>query len=112
MEKIIKLARKLRKNQTDQEYKLWTLLRNRQLNNLKFRRQVPIEKYIADFMCEEKKLIIEIDGGQHNSPCNIKEDEERTKYFESLGYRVVRFWNNEIDNNIEGVYLKLLEIAK
>ena len=110
MDKLFTLARNLRKNQTPQEKKLWELLRNKKFKNLKFKRQVPFEKYIADFMCESQKLIIEIDGGQHNKEENILYDEERTKYFEKEGYRVIRFWNNEIDENIEGVYLRLLKI--
>ena len=106
------IARKLRKNSTEQERLLWKLLRNRQFMNLKFKRQFPIGDYIVDFICEEKKLVIEIDGGQHNEPENISSDNTRTKYIESCGYKVIRFWNNEISNNLEGVYLKLQEIVK
>ena len=110
-EKYIK-ARSLRKKSTIQEQKLWNLIRNRQLNNLKFIRQYPIGTYIVDFACREKKIIIEIDGGQHNQDKNILYDTERTKYFEKLGYKVIRFWNNDIDNNIEGVYQRLSEFIK
>ena len=112
MDKHYNLARNLRKNQTPQEKKLWDILRNKKFENLKFKRQVPFGKYIADFLCESKKLIIEIDGGQHNEEENILYDKERTAFFEKEGYRVIRFWNNEIDGNIEGVYLKLMEIVK
>ena len=112
MKNLCNLAKKLRKNQTQQEKIMWDLLRNKKFENLKFKRQVPFEKYIADFICEKEKLIIEIDGGQHNDTINIEKDNERTKYFENEGYRVIRFWNNEIDNDLEGVYLKLLEILK
>ena len=102
-------ARILRKNMTKQERILWTFLRKKNINNLKFRRQYPIGNYIVDFICNEKKLIIEIDGGQHNENKNITYDKERTKYLESKGYKVIRFWNNDIDNNIEEVYLDILK---
>ncbi len=101
------LARKLRKNQTPQERKMWNLLRNRQFHNLEFRRQFPMENYVADFLCKKEKIIIEIDGSQHNLEENILKDELRTKFFETKGYRIIRFWNNDIDNNIEGVFLEL-----
>lgn len=109
MDKKYFLARNLRKNMTPQEAKLWNLLKNRQLNGLKFVRQYPIGSYIVDFVCRTKYLVIEIDGGQHNHPENISDDNIRTKFIESKGYNVIRFWNNEIDENIERVYLKILE---
>ena len=102
-------ARNLRKNMTKQERILWKLLRKKSINNLKFRRQYPIGNYIVDFICNEKNLIIEIDGGQHNEDQNIIYDQVRTKYLESKGYKVIRFWNNDIDNNIEGVYQEILK---
>ena len=67
----------------------------------------PIGDYIVDFICKETKLIIEIDGGQHNEPENIEYDKIRTEFLNSLGYRVLRFWNNEIYENIDGVLLKI-----
>ena len=103
------LARNLRKNSTIQERRLWNLLKNRQFHNLKFKRQQPIGDYIVDFICKEAKIIIEIDGGQHNEPENIEYDKTRTEYLNNLGYKVVRFWNNEIYENIEGVVLRLKE---
>ena len=103
------LARNLRKNSTKQERRLWNLLKNRQFHNLKFKRQQPIGDYIVDFICKEAKIIIEIDGGQHNEPENIEYDKTRTEYLNNLGYKVVRFWNNEIYENIEGVVLRLRE---
>ena len=106
---IIQRARTLRKNMTKQERILWQFLRKKSINNLKFRRQYPIGKYIVDFICNEKKIIIEIDGGQHNEVKNIAYDKERTKYLESKGYKVIRFWNNDIDNNIEWVYQEILK---
>ena len=103
------LARNLRKNSTIQERRLWNLLKNRQFHNLKFKRQQPIGDYIVDFICKEAKIIIEVDGGQHNEPKNIEYDKTRTEYLNNLGYKVVRFWNNEIYENIEGVVLRLKE---
>ncbi len=110
MERKYTLARMLRKNITKEERILWQLLRNRQFFGLKFRRQFPIGKYIVDFVCERKKVVIELDGGQHNEPENILLDEERTKFIENQGYKVIRFWNSDINKNISGVYDKLLEI--
>lgn len=110
MKKQYHIARALRKNSTKQERILWKLIRNRQFLGLKFRRQFPIGEYIVDFVCEEKKIVIELDGGQHNQPLSIKKDSLRTKFIESKGYKVVRFWNCDINDNFEGVYLKLKEI--
>ena len=110
MERKYALARTLRKNTTKEERILWQLLRNRHFFGLKFRRQFPIGKYIVDFVCESKKVVIELDGGQHNEPENILLDEERTKFIENQGYKVIRFWNSDINKNISGVYDKLLEI--
>ncbi len=103
-------ARNLRKNMTDQERKLWKIIKNKQFYGYRFLRQYIIDNYIVDFVCCEKKIIIEIDGGQHNITENITYDEKRTAYLESVGYTVVRFWNNDIDFNIEGVYQKLQEV--
>lgn len=108
----INLARILRKNMTKQERILWKLLRNSNLNNYKFRRQHPIGDYIVDFVCMEKFLIIEVDGGQHNQKVNIENDKKRTEYFEKRGFNVVRFWNSDIDLNIDGVYKELLKYLK
>lgn len=110
MNKLTNLAKNLRQNQTQQEYILWNLLRNHKFHNLKFKRQQPIGNYIVDFICKDIKLIIELDGGQHNTKEKILADEERTIFLESKGYKVIRFWNNEIDNNLEGVYLELEKI--
>jgi very-short-patch-repair endonuclease len=94
-------ARSLRKNQTDAERLLWQKLRNRQLLNVKFRRQFPIEPYIADFVCLEPKLIIELDGSQHFD--QISYDNKRTDFLKQRGFEVLRFWNNDVFNNTEGV---------
>ena len=100
------VARVLRKNQTPQEQKLWNLIRNNQLG-VKFKRQYPIGNYIVDFVCREKWLVIELDGSQHNEDENILNDNERTLYLNSRGFKVIRFWNNDINNNIEGVILEI-----
>ena len=107
MNKNVKLAKILRKNQTEQEEKLWQLIRNNKFYGYKFRRQVPIGDYIVDFLCLEKRIVIELDGGQHNEPEYIRYDNERTAYLEHRGYKVIRFWNNEVNENIIGVYEKL-----
>ena len=108
MNKYNLLARNLRKTQTTQEQKLWNLLRNRQLLGCKFKRQYPIGNYIVDFVCREKKLVIELDGGQHNIVENINYDIERSKYLNIRGFKIIRFWNTEIDENIEGVVDKIM----
>lgn len=94
-------ARALRKNPTDAEGKLWAHLRLRQLGGYKFRRQHPIGTYIVDFFCIEKKLIIEVDGGQYDD--NKCYDSKRDKWLENKGFRVLRFWNNEVLTYIETV---------
>ena len=109
MDDRVYLARLLRKNATKQERVLWNLLRNSNLKNYKFKRQQPLGKYIVDFICKEKMLIIEVDGGQHNKPEDILYDTERSKYLESRGFKVLRFWNNDIDKNITGVYETILK---
>ena len=104
-------SKELRKNMTDAEKKLWQYIRKEQINGLKFRRQQPIGPYIADFICQPIKLIIELDGGQHNENENIKYDEKRTEYLQNAGYIVLRIWNNEIFQNIESVVEKIIETA-
>jgi len=100
---LINNARELRKNQTDAESLLWQLLRNRQIENTKFRRQCPIDPYILDFYCHEKKLAIELDGGQHNTEEGKEKDRTRTGLLKSKGIRVLRFWNNDVLQNTESV---------
>ena len=92
--KIFSNSRELRQNQTDAEIKLWQVLRAHQLSNVHFRRQHPIGPYIVDFCAPRQKLIIELDGGQHLDQWVY--DAERTAFFELKGYRVLRFWNNEV----------------
>ena len=92
----ISQARDLRKKETESEQILWSWLCDNQLNGAKCRRQQPIGNYIVDFVCLDKKLIIEIDGGQHNEEQFIKKDKERTRWLQSEGFRVIRFWNNDV----------------
>ncbi len=94
---------------TKQETKVWSLIKDRKFYGYRFLRQYPIGNYIVDFICRSKKIIIEIDGGQHNEPENIEYDKLRTQYLEEKGYKVVRFWNNDIDKNLLGVYRILQE---
>lgn len=102
------LARNLRKYQTPQEKKLWNLLRNHRFYGYEFRRQYCIGNYIVDFICREKKIVIELDGGQHNEPEHIKYDNERTAFLVSKGFKVISFWNKDINENIDGIYEQLL----
>jgi len=96
----------LRVNQTDAERRLWSHLRNRGLEGHKFRRQFTVGPFIADFVCAEDMLIVELDGGQHSE--RISEDARRTVFLESLGYRVLRFWNNDVLLNTDGVLEAIL----
>jgi very-short-patch-repair endonuclease len=96
-------ARHLRKESTDVEKILWLHLRARRLAGVKFRRQQIIRNYIVDFVSQEKKLIIELDGGQHNNDENKYRDVLRTQVLQRDGYRVLRFWNNEVTDNLEDV---------
>ena len=99
----LKNAKKMRSNMTPAETKMWRILRGKRFQDLKFKRQVLIGNYIVDFLCENKKIIIEIDGGQHNEELNIQSDNNRTHYLENNGYKVLRFWNDEVMKNIDGV---------
>ena len=99
----LKRATRLRGDMTDAEKKLWYRLRLKQLDGHAFRRQVSVGDYIVDFACLREKLIIEVDGGQHD--WRKPEDDARTAELEARGYRVVRFWNNEVMENIDGVLL-------
>ena len=105
MEKrLTPVARKLRTDQTDAEKLLWSRLRNRQLG-AKFVRQYPIGNYVADFAARSARLIVELDGGQHN----VAADADRTQALAADGFHVIRFWNNDVIENIDGV---LEEIAR
>ncbi len=97
--KTLNFAKELRKSQTNAEGLLWYYLKNKQLGGYKFKRQQPIDKYIVDFVCFEKKLIIELDGSQHNEDKNIKHDKIRDSFLRSLGFTILRFCNDEIFTN-------------
>lgn len=103
----LKRAKQLRRKMTPQERLLWSRLRNRQLGNFKFRKQQPLGPFIADFVCQQVKLVIEADGSQHNDSCN---DARRDRWMEEQGYTVLRFWNNEVNENLEGVLEAILNI--
>jgi very-short-patch-repair endonuclease len=96
-------ARKLRREQTDVERKLWYALRDRRFHAFKFRRQQPIGPYIVDFVCFEAKLVIELDGDQHGAATDEAYDCARTERLAADGFRVVRFWNHELNDNFDGV---------
>jgi len=106
----------LRQNLTDAEHKLWQELRGRQLRGFKFRRQHPIEHYVADFACISVKLIIEVDGATHSEAPELEYDEKRTLFLQSLGWHVIRFTNTEVfydcDGVVEATYEALLKLSK
>jgi very-short-patch-repair endonuclease len=110
MNQIRSRARALRKNPTDVERLLWRHLRMWQLDGYKFRRQQPIGNYIVDFVCLEKRLIIELDGGQHAEQSNY--DSERDAWLRDQRFTVLRFWNNDVLKNFEGVIAKIFEMLK
>lgn len=104
-------ARQLRKNPTEAERTLWRHLRLRQLDGYKFRRQQPVGPYIVDFVCFEKRVILELDGGQHSTQTVY--DTERSAWLEAQGFHVLRFWNHEIFQDIEtvkGVIRKIMQV--
>jgi very-short-patch-repair endonuclease len=101
-----RFAKQLRKDMTDAEKKLWYALRDRRFENFKFRRQVPIGKYIADFVCQDCKLIVELDGSQHEGS---EHDKERDAWLTSIGYRVMRFWNIDTFKALDGTLLAILD---
>ena len=100
-------ARGLRRRQTDAERRLWSRLRDRRLQGAKFARQVPVGVYVVDFCCRELKVIVELDGGQH--AVQARSDAERTAFLEALGYRVLRFWNNDALANTDGVLQRIAQ---
>ena len=101
----IENARKLRKSMTDAERALWRLFRDRRMQGWRFRRQEPIGRYIVDFVCFEARLVIEIDGGQH---FESETDKKRDAYLQSQGFHVLRFWNNDVLSNPDGVYRTIM----
>ncbi len=102
IEEVLKnRARYLRKASTDAENHLWHYLRGRRLGGYKFKRQVPIGTYIVDLLCQRKRLIIELDGSQHMEAMNY--DRDRTAFLERKGYKVMRFWNNDVLTQTENI---------
>jgi very-short-patch-repair endonuclease len=102
--RAIRIARRLRIDQTDAERVLWNRLRNRQIDGHKFVRQEPIKGYVCDFVCRERLLVIEVDGGQHN---DSTKDAVRDQRLTNDGYKVLRFWNNDVLGNLDGVLITI-----
>ena len=104
-------ARKLRKNATDAEQRLWYALRSLKPLGMHFRRQAPIGHYFPDFVCHRSKIVIELDGSQHADGAVVEYDAQRTVYLSSRGYRVLRFWNCDVIDNRDGVVETILAAA-
>jgi very-short-patch-repair endonuclease len=108
LKRLTGIARRLRREMTPQERTLWNILRDRRLDGIKFRKQMPLgDRYVADFASVELKLIIELDGSHHGDIADL--DDARTEVIETFGYRVVRFWNNDVTGNLDGVVMALHE---
>ncbi len=103
----VPLARQLRLTPTDAEMRLWSRLRRKQLEGFRFRRQHPLGPHVVDFFCAEATLIVEVDGGQHGD-----DGETRTRWLEARGYRIVRFWNNDVLANTEAVLGMILDALR
>ena len=99
--KLTQFAKRLRKNSTKAEALVWSRLRARQMDGIKFRRQQPIGNFIVDFVSFEKRIVIELDGGQHVS--NKRKDHERDDFLRNSSFKVLRFWDTEVFDNLEGV---------
>jgi very-short-patch-repair endonuclease len=112
--RIHQLARTLRRNETIAEKQLWTRLRSAQMASFKFRRQFPIGDFIADFCCKESRLVVELDGAHHaDDAAQGAADHRRADLLRARGYRLVRFWNDEVLSNLDGVLEQILaEIKK
>ncbi|KSB87303.1 hypothetical protein AS593_22875 [Caulobacter vibrioides] len=106
------MARRLRRDQADAERLLWSVLRGRRLDGFKFRRQVPIDRYVADFLCVEAKLIVELDGGQHATDEGRAYDAARSQALEACGYIVLRFWNDAVHDELTGVGNEILSVLR
>lgn len=109
--KLYQYGRELRQESTEAEKILWAELRNRKLNGLKFRRQHPLDKVIVDFYCNERKIVVELDGSVHDEKINKDYDEARTAMLAGLNIIVLRFQNDEVVNNIEDVLNKIRDVA-
>jgi very-short-patch-repair endonuclease len=106
------IVRKLRRDQTDAERTLWARLRSKQLRGAKFRRQQAIGPYIVDFINFDSRLVLEIDGSQHNEEEMRQKDEDRTMWLRERGYQVLRFWDNEVLQNVDSVLERILAALK
>ncbi|WP_457940267.1 endonuclease domain-containing protein [Mesorhizobium sp. 10J20-29] len=102
-------ARKMRADATKAENVLWQALRRKQLEGLKFKRQVPLDGYILDFVCFDAKLVVEVDGSQH---AESAQDQARDRHFEAAGFRVLRFWNDDVLTGLDGVCMVILREAQ
>src|SRR6185436_1076259 len=109
--KLYQYGRELRQESTEAEKLLWEELRNRKFNSLKFRRQHPLDKFIVDFYCNEKKIVLELDGGVHNEKINKEYDEARTAMLAGLNIIVLRFKNEEVIIDMQGVLKKIRDVA-
>ena len=107
MQKLTAITKNLRKRPTEAEKLLWRRLRVKQMEGLKFRRQQPIDNYVVDFVCFDKRLVIEVDGGQH--AVEKQKDVRRDNYLRKHGFKVLRVWNNEVLQNIEGVLGEIMK---
>jgi very-short-patch-repair endonuclease len=112
MDILTEAAKQLRKRQTEAEKRLWFKLRDKQLKDVKFRRQEPIGNYVVDFVSFEKKLIIEIDGNPHRETQTRVNDTQRSLWLQEQGFKVLRFWNSEIENNLDKVVRKIKDTLK
>ena len=108
---LLKLRRALRRRQTESERILWSQLRNRRLHGLKFFRQYSVGNYILDFYCQSKNLAVEVDGQHHAEPEDIEYDRRRTEYLNRVGIKVIRFWNEEVTGDCEGVVGRICAAA-
>jgi very-short-patch-repair endonuclease len=111
-DKRVPRARQLRRDMTASERTLWRKLRELALPGVHFRRQATIGPYFADFACHTNKIVIELDGGQHNFDARQKQDEKRDAYLRRNGYRVLRFWNTDVRENIEGVLTEICAVLE
>jgi very-short-patch-repair endonuclease len=111
-DRLTRTARLLRRHQTEDERRLWARLRDRRLNGLKFRRQAPCGPYIADFLCEAARLIVELDGSHHAEPAAVEADLARTRDLKALGYKVFRVWNADLKTNMDGVLDQIVALAE
>jgi very-short-patch-repair endonuclease len=102
----------MRHQMTKAELRLWLQLRKRGIEGLRFRRQTPIGPYVVDFFCPEKKLIVEVDGGQHSSPARTRHDSARDAWLATQGYKVIRFWNEEVIKSLDAVCSAIIAASK